>query len=182
MNHTELKHFQLNWEKCKIRILAPSDAMDIYNAASDPKIYRTRLKWKKDSYDIDDAQVFIKEAEEFYKWNQKRIFGIEYNGKIVWVTSITKYPFPSENTALFWAWIWVEYQGKGIYKEARTLITNHVKDIFPEITRLEARLFESNKIIPHVLEQLWYVKEATLKNRINFRWKIMDEIIYAKYL
>ena len=177
-----IENFMLVWKVCTIRLLNPSDSIAIYEAASNPQIYKKRLQWNKDWYTQQDAVEFVQTALKDYESNKKRIFWIDVWWKIVGIISVTRLDRPSEHTALVGARIAVEYQGKWIYKESRKMLTENIKKVFPDITRLESRVFESNKIIPHILMNLWYTKEATLKKRVSYDWVIMDEIIYAKYL
>ena len=182
MLYDELKDFVIEWKVCRLRSITPTDAHDIYLWASNPAIYKKRLTWKKEWYDEQDAGYFVDYIDSEHQKMQKRVLGIEYNWHIVWVVSLTKNEFPYDCTAYLGVWVNPAFQGKGIAKESVSLIVDNAKKLFPDLIRIEARLFESNDIIPYILEKLDFVKEAKLHNRIVYNGRIMDEIIYAKYL
>lgn len=182
MLYDELKDFQIIWKTCTLRSITPNDAHDIFLWASNPSIYKKRLTWKKEWYDEQDAAYFIDYVDSEHQKVQKRVLWIEVDGHIGWVVSLTKNEFPYDRTAFLWVWLNPTYQGRWVAKEAVLLITDNAKKLFPDLIRIEARLFETNEVIPHILEKLNFIKEAKLHNRIEYNGKIMDEIIYAKYL
>ena len=182
MLYDELKDFQIIWKTCTLRSINPNDAHDIYLWASNPAIYKKRLTWKKEWYDEQDAAYFIDYVDSEHQKVQKRVLWIDVEWHIAGIVSLTKNEFPYDCTAFLWVWLNPTYQGRGIAKEAVLLMTDNAKVIFPDLIRIEARLFETNEVIPHILEKLDFVKEAKLHNRIKYNDKVMDEIIYAKYL
>ncbi len=182
MLYDELKDFTIEWKHCRLRSVTPQDAHDLYLWASNPLIYKKRLTRKKEWYDEQDAMYFVDYVDAEHQKSQKRVLWIEYDGHIVWVVSLTKNEFPYDFTAYLWIWVNPAYHGKGIAKEAVSLMVDNAKQLFPDLIRIEARLFETNEVIPHILEKLEFVKEAKLHNRIKYNNQVMDEIIYAKYL
>jgi len=60
------------------------------------------------------------------------------------------------------------------------MLEENATKLFPNLIRLESRIFETNKAVPHILEQLGFVLEAKLSSRIVYNNNIMDELIYFK--
>ncbi len=181
LSYEELQTFFVQGEKCNIRAITIQDAPSIYENANDPSIYKKRLTRQKDGeYTEQDAYYFVDYVNDEHKKNHKRVFGIEVDGKVVWVVSITKNDSPYDKTVYMGAWIGTKYRGKWYPVEALRLLQNNAKKLFPGLIRLEARLFETNTALPHILEQLWFVLEAKLENRIVYNGNIMDEVIRRK--
>lgn len=182
MLYEQLKDLVIEWHQCRLRSIQASDIHDIYLGASHPEVYQKRLTRKKEWYDIQDAACFIDYVDSEHQKAQKRILWIEFKGKIVGIVSLTKNEFPYDVSAFLWVWVNPEFQGKWLAKEALSLLVDNALQLFPNLIRIEARLFASNVAIPNILDKLWFIKEAKLHNRILYKWQIMDEIMYAKYM
>lgn len=181
LSYEQLQTFFVQGETCNIRAITTEDAPSIYENANDPTIYKKRLTRQKDGeYTEQDAYYFVDYVNEEHKKNHKRVFGIEVDGKVVGVVSITRNEFPYDKTVYMGVWIGKNYRGKNYPVEALRLLVDNAKKLFPDLIRLESRIFETNKAIPHILEQLQFTLEAKLHNRIVYNGNIMDEAIWSK--
>lgn len=62
------------------------------------------------------------------------------------------------------------------------LMCDNARLIFPDLIRLEARIFEGNHVVPHILEKVGFHQEASLQNRIVHQGLIKNEYIWTKLL
>jgi malate dehydrogenase (quinone) len=183
LSYEQLSSLELQGKNCKLRAVTQEDAESIFNNANDPSIYGKRLtRQKKGSYELEDAQQFVDYTMQEHQKNHKRILGIEVDGEIVGMMSLTRNEFPYDHTAYTGTWVGTAHRGKWLAQEAMQLMCDNARLIFPDLIRLEARIFEGNEVVPHILEKVGFHKEATLQNRIVHQGLIKDEFIYTKLL
>ncbi len=178
--YQELCNLVLEGNTCKLRAVTPDDAQSIHENANDPSVYEKRLSWKKQWYDLDDAQRFVDYANQEHQKAEKRMLGIEVDGKIVWVTSITRNKYPYNKTAYVSIRLWQSARGKWVAREAMQLISDNALSLFPDLIRLEAKIFETNKALPKILEQIGFLFEGRHEAPILYKWQILDELVYKK--
>lgn len=176
----ELCDLVLEWSRCKLRVVTPNDAQAIHENANDATVYKKRLTWAKEGYDLDDAYQFVDYATGEHQKPEKRMLGIEVDGKIIWVTSITRNRYPYNKTAYVSIWVGKSARGTGAAKEAMQLICDNALRLFPDLIRLEAKIFESNKALPKILEQIGFLFEAKHEAAIFYQQQILDELVYKK--
>ncbi len=170
-------------KNCKLRAVTQADAESIFNNANDPSIYGKRLTWQKSgSYELADAQQFVDYTMQEHQKNHKRILGIEVDGEIVGMMSLTRNEFPYDHTAYTGTWVGTAHRGKWLALEAMQLMCDNARLIFPDLIRLEARIFEGNHVVPHILEKVGFHQEASLQNRIVHQGLIKNEYIWTKLL
>ena len=180
LSFEEICDLVLEGSVCKLRAVTPDDAPSIYENANDPTVYKKRLTWAKEWYDLEDAQCFVDYAISEHQKPEKRMLGIEVNSEIVWVTSITRNRYPYNKTAYVSIWIGKKARGTGAAKDALQLICDNALRLFPDLIRLEAKIFESNKALPHILEEIGFVLEGKHEKMILYQQQILDELVYKK--
>ncbi len=180
LSYEELQSLRIEGDKCNLRAIAPSDALSIYWNANNPAIYKKWLTWHKDEYTPQDAAYFVDYVDGQHQKNHKRVLWVEVDGKIIGIVSVTKNEFPYHKTAYYGSRIGVNHQWNGYATAAMKLLDENVKRLFPDLIRVEARIFENNQIMPKLLKHIWLELEATLKNRIVYQWNVMNEQIFSK--
>lgn len=77
-------------------------------------------------------------------------------------------------------WLSEDYWGKGIVTQVVARMVEYIFEIYPDIVRLEALVYEGNEGSKRVLEKNGFTCEGCLRKNITKYDKIYDAFIYAR--
>ena len=77
-------------------------------------------------------------------------------------------------------WLAKPFRGQGIMTEVVEKFTNHCFEYFPNLVRIEARVFSFNKGSVRVLEKAGFQKEGFLRKAYLKNGKLIDAYLFAK--
>lgn len=78
-------------------------------------------------------------------------------------------------------WLSEDYWGQGIVTKAVRLLTGHIFENYPGITRIYADLFSYNRGSAKVLEKCGFSLEAIHRNSVIKNGQVVDEHRYVKF-
>lgn len=159
-----------------LRAFREEDADIITPIANNAKIASNLRDGFPHPYTIDDAKIFIENAQ---KQNPLGLFAIEFEGDYVGNIGLTLGEDVYRKSAEIGYFIGEKYWGKGLTTRAVKLIVHYgFNDL--GLVRIDTGIFDYNKASMRVLEKCGFHKEAIFEKAIFKNGKIIDEHRYAK--
>lgn len=154
------------------------DTRQLQLIANDPGIAATMRDMFPHPYTTADAEEWIKLATGGLKESS---FAIEVNGELAGGVGVQLYKKEARVTAEMGYWLGRRFWGQGIATAATGAFVPWVFETYPEISRLQACVFDSNPASGRVLEKNGFELEATLRRSITKNGQIHDQLIYVRF-
>ncbi|RYP91604.1 hypothetical protein DL770_002230 [Monosporascus sp. CRB-9-2] len=164
-------------DKCYCRPYLDTDAEAAAGAANDPNIAR----WMRDifphPYRLEDAENWIRIANSRTPTRDFAIIALD--GTFVGGLGLTPRTDVESRTYEMGYWVGKKHWGKGIATAAAGGLARWAFATFPDLLRLEARVYERNVGSDIVLRRAGFLKEGLLRQAIFKDGKVLDLAIYG---
>lgn len=155
-------------EHITIRVWQKEDAQQLAFIANNKNIWNNVMDSFPNPYTVMDAIQWINRESSAQPITK---FAIEYNNQLVGGIGMILYDDVYKCTVELGYFIGEPYWNKGIAHNAISVLTKHIKETMPHITRIFARVYAYNKASMRALEKAGFVQEgiqqkAVIKNNI----------------
>jgi [ribosomal protein S5]-alanine N-acetyltransferase len=164
----------------KLRKLVSTDAPSLQKNANDELVWRNLFDGFPSPYTQADALAWCADGAHDPKMGY--VWGIEIEGQIAGCISVMPDAGWLRCNAELGYWIGQEYWGQGITPEALRLVMGWTEMHLKEVTRLYAPVFSWNTASQKVLQKNGFVQEAVMHRSAIKAGKVIDRIVWAKYL
>jgi RimJ/RimL family protein N-acetyltransferase len=146
--------------------------------ADNHKIWRNLRDHFPHPYTFAEAQWWLRRCEERHDGVVNLAIEVDHEaaGGIGYLIGDAE----TRVTARIGYWLGERYWGRGIATEALKLMTDHAFTRHPELTRIEACVFEWNPASARVLEKAGYALEARMRRCCIKDGQVIDQFLYAK--
>ncbi|KAI1452052.1 acyl-CoA N-acyltransferase [Annulohypoxylon moriforme] len=164
-------------DKCYIRSYIPSDTTAAAEAANHPEISQYMRNRFPYPYTLEHAEFWVDFA---MKGDPMVNFAIiAPDGSFAGAIGLMPRDDAEYRSWEIGYWVAMKYWGKGIATSALRGFSVWAFENFPDLLRLEARVFEGNDGSMKVLERVGYIKEGVRRKAICKKGKIMDQHVYG---
>lgn len=153
-----------------------ADLPSLVRYANDPTVAGNLMDTFPHPYTEADGRASL---ERFMARDPQEVLAIAVDGNAVGAVGIHPKDDVYRCNAELGYWIGAPFRGKGIMTNAIQQATARAFLILPEITRIFARPFGSNKASQRVLEKAGFILEARLAQTFVKNGILQDELIYA---
>ncbi|RYP50426.1 hypothetical protein DL769_010949 [Monosporascus sp. CRB-8-3] len=164
-------------DKCYCRPYLDTDAEASAEAANDPNIAR----WMRDAF---PHPYRLEDAENWIRITNSRPFVREFaiialDGTFLGGVGVTPRTDVESRTYEMGYWVGKKHWGKGIATAAAGGLARWAFATFPDLLRLEARVYGGNVGSDIVLRQTGFLKEGVLRQAIFKDGKMLDQVVYG---
>lgn len=163
----------LNAGDATIRPWSDRDAGDLAREANDRRIWLNMRDAFPHPYGIEDARRFIAAAPPTF-------FAIERSGHVAGGIGFSLHGDIERVGAEIGYWLGVAHWGRGVATAAVRAVTGHAFATQPELRRLWAVPFATNRASARVLEKAGFVLEGTLRESVIKDGQVLDSLMYAR--
>lgn len=166
-------------ESIALRRWEKPDAAAAAHNANNPNLGATLSDRWTTPYTLEQAHAFVDAmlgVDE--KQNYQRV--ILVGGEVAGSVGIMRLTDIHRLTAEVGYWIGEPYWGRGIMTRALAMAIEEVRQLFPDVIRLQAETFSSNPGSSRVLEKNGFVREGILRSKVIKAGKIMDAWGYGR--
>jgi len=150
------------------------DAEALAQLANDRSIWLGLRDKFPHPYGIDDARSFIALAGTMPGW-----FAVEVEGRLAGGIGVTPRTDVERVGAEVGYWIGASFRGQGVATSALRLLSAQAFRMNPELRRLFAVPYATNRASGRVLEKAGYRLEGTLRQSAIKDGKILDQWMYS---
>ena len=159
-----------------LRDYREADAEPLARQANDRSVWIGLRDAFPHPYGIEDARRFIAMASEM---RPPRNFAIEVDGRLAGGIGYTPRTDVERVGAEVGYWLGSGFRGKGVATAALRLLSAHAFTTHPELRRLYAVPYATNRASARVLEKAGYRLEGTLRQSAVKDGRILDQWMYA---
>ncbi len=129
-------------------------------------------------YRYEDALFFI---DHFATAPDTDVFAVVQDGEVIGSAGLDVLDDVHERTVEIGYWIGRPFFGRGIATRVVAAMTAHAFLAYPEMVRLQARVFSENFASIRVLEKNGFVLEATLRKAVTRFEVLRDEHYFVRF-
>jgi peptidoglycan/LPS O-acetylase OafA/YrhL/RimJ/RimL family protein N-acetyltransferase len=169
--------FKIN-ENLELRILREEDVLVLAALVKDnlPHL-RPWMIWAVDDYNVEHAQIFIRQNLDNTSKYKAPSYGIFYENELVGIIGFVKIEREKKQAEIGY-WISAEHQGKGLISECTRALTEYCF-VMLKLDRVEIRAAASNDRSRAVPERLGFKLDGQFKDKHQLPGRTDDLVIYA---